>query len=123
MIRAAGEARVAVELHLRARAVPGYLESIRRLQASVAPALQIVLHEPAAPDDMVALAQPYDAGLACEEPYALNRRICLTNKIFTYLAAGVPVLLTRTPAQARLEPRLARRRSATSAATSRRCRT
>jgi glycosyltransferase involved in cell wall biosynthesis len=32
----------------------------------------------------------------------LNRRLCLGNKIFTYLAAGVPVLLSATPAQARL---------------------
>jgi glycosyltransferase involved in cell wall biosynthesis len=29
----------------------------------------------------------------------LNRRLCLGNKIFTYLAAGVPVLLSATPAQ------------------------
>jgi glycosyltransferase involved in cell wall biosynthesis len=104
VVRAAGEARVPVALHLRANAMPGYLEFLRRLQASVAPQLELVLHEPASPDDMVRLSQPYDAGLACEEPYALNRQLCLTNKIFTYLAAGVPVLLTRTPAQARLEP-------------------
>ncbi len=32
----------------------------------------------------------------------LNRRLCLGNKIFTYLAAGVPVLLSATPAQSRL---------------------
>jgi len=51
----------------------------------------------------VALAQPYDAGLACEEPTVPNKRRCLSNKIFTYLAAGVPVILSRTPAQARLE--------------------
>jgi glycosyltransferase involved in cell wall biosynthesis len=106
VVRAAGEARVPVELHLRAHAMPGYLNSLRQLAAAVAPQLELVLHDPASPDDMVKLAQPYDAGLACEEPYALNRRICLTNKIFTYLAAGVPVLLTRTPAQARLEPLL-----------------
>jgi glycosyltransferase involved in cell wall biosynthesis len=106
VVRAAGEARVPVELHLRANPMPGYLDSLRRLAAAAAPQLVLVLHDPASPDDMVTLAQPYDAGLACEEPYALNRRICLTNKVFTYLAAGVPVLLTRTPAQARLEPAL-----------------
>ena len=64
-------------------------------------------HDPAAPDDMVRLAQPYDAGLACEEPLGLSRQLCLANKLFTYLAAGVPVILSRTPAQARLEPELA----------------
>jgi glycosyltransferase involved in cell wall biosynthesis len=106
VIRAAGEAGVPIELHLRARPIPEYLESIRRLRGSVAPELEIVTHDVASPDDMVTLAQPYDAGLACEEPHVLNRQICLTNKIFTYLAAGIPMLLSRTPAQARLESAL-----------------
>jgi len=106
VVRAVGEAGVATELHLRANAIPDYLESLRRLQADVAPQLRIVLHDPAAPDDMVALTQPYDAGLACEEPYPLSRRICLANKIFTYLAAGIPMFLSRTPAQARIEREL-----------------
>src|SRR2546423_12381168 len=51
---------------------------------------------------MVSLAQGYDLGLSGEEPTVLNRRLCLGNKIFTYLAAGVPVLLSATPAQTRL---------------------
>ena len=103
VIRAAGKAGVPVALHLRARSIPSYARSLRSLSEAVAPKLELALHDPAAPDDMVALAQPYDAGLACEEPHTLNRRLCLTNKIFTYLAAGVPVVLSRTPAQARLE--------------------
>jgi glycosyltransferase involved in cell wall biosynthesis len=48
---------------------------------------------------MVALSQPYDAGVSSEEPAVENHRLCLGNKIFTYLAAGVPVILSRTPAQ------------------------
>jgi len=55
---------------------------------------------------MVRLAQPYDAGLACDEPVGLSRQFCLANKVFTYLAAGVPVIMSRTPAQARLEAHL-----------------
>jgi hypothetical protein len=106
VIRAAARADVPVALHLRARPVPSYVHALRALSESIAPKLEVALHDPAVPDDMVALAQPYDAGLACEEPTAPNRRLCLTNKIFTYLAAGVPVFLTRTPAQARLEPDL-----------------
>ena len=103
IIRAAGKADVPVALHLRARPIPSYVRSLRSLSEGIAPKLELALHDPAAPDDMVALAQAYDAGLACEEPHTMNRRLCLTNKIFTYLAAGVPVVLSRTPAQARLE--------------------
>src|SRR5580765_2422786 len=76
VIRAAGVARIEIELHLRARPIPEYLDSLQRLQAAVASQLKIVNHQPATPDDMVALAQPYDAGLACEEPEPLNRQLC-----------------------------------------------
>jgi hypothetical protein len=103
VIRAAGKADVPVALHLRARPIPSYVRTLRALSESVAPKLEIALHDPAVPDEMVALAQPYDAGLACEEPSVPNKRVCLSNKMFTYLAAGVPVILSRTPAQSRLE--------------------
>jgi glycosyltransferase involved in cell wall biosynthesis len=103
VIRGIGRMGRPVELHLRARPIPSYLESLLSLQSEVAPKLRIVRHDPAAPDDMVRLAQSYDAGLACDEPIGRSRQFCLANKIFTYLAAGVPVILSRTPAQAKLE--------------------
>jgi glycosyltransferase involved in cell wall biosynthesis len=101
-IPAAGLARICGELHLRARLREPYLAGLLRLARDVAPSLTLKLHEPAGPDDMVSLARGYDLGLSGEEPTAPNRRMCLGNKIFTYLAAGVPVLLSATPAQARL---------------------
>ena len=45
-------------------------------------------------------------GLSLETDVSENRRLCLTNKIFTYLLAGVPVLLSDTPAQRALAPDL-----------------
>ena len=105
-IRAAGRVGAAVELHLRGRAPATYIAALRALQQDVAPDLGLVVHKPAPPDEMVALAQAYDAGLSCEEPAVLNHRLCLGNKIFTYLAAGVPVVLSRTPAQAALASEL-----------------
>jgi glycosyltransferase involved in cell wall biosynthesis len=106
IVRAAGHARVPVEVHLRARPIPEYLDSLRRLHAAVASRVELVLHDPMNPDEMVAAAQAFDAGIASEEQEPLNRRLCLSNKIFTYLAAGIPVLMTRTLAQARLESSL-----------------
>jgi glycosyltransferase involved in cell wall biosynthesis len=103
VIRGIGKLDAAVELHLRARPIPSYVDALMSLQRVVAPRLTIVHLDPAPPDDMVRLAQPYDAGLACDEPLGLSRQLCLANKIFTYLAAGVPVVLSRTPAQAKLE--------------------
>ena len=103
ILRGIGRMGGPVELDLRARPIPSYLDSLLSLRNEVAPNLHIVGHDPAAPDDMVRLAQSYDAGLACDEPVGLSRQFCLANKIFTYLAAGVPVIMSRTPAQAALE--------------------
>jgi glycosyltransferase involved in cell wall biosynthesis len=60
----------------------------------------------APPEEMVRLAASYDIGLSLETDVSENRRSCLTNKIFTYLLAGVPVLLSDTPAQRALAPDL-----------------
>jgi glycosyltransferase involved in cell wall biosynthesis len=107
ILRGIGRMGGAVELHLRGRPIPLYLDALMSLQRQVAPRLTIVQHDPATPDDMVRLAQPYDAGLACDEPVGLSRQFCLANKVFTYLAAGVPVIMSRTPAQSMLETQLA----------------
>ena len=106
VIRAAGASGIPIELHMRARPIAAYMEELRQLRATVAPRIELAVHDPLMPDDMVRLSQPYDAGLAVEEPYVLNKRLSLANKIFTYLAAGVPVILSRTPAQAQLESTL-----------------
>ena len=102
VIAAAGRCGIGAEFHLRARPIPTYAAHLASVQASVAPSLALVFHDPESPDRMVELAQGYDLGVSTEDGAVLNHRLCLGNKIFTYLAAGVPVLLTATPAQAAL---------------------
>jgi hypothetical protein len=102
VMRAVGAAGFAAELHLRGRLIPEYGETLRALQNREASSLRLVFHAPVAPDAIVAAAHGYHLGLSCEEPAVLNRRLCLGNKIFVYLAAGVPVLLSGTPAQTAL---------------------
>jgi hypothetical protein len=48
---------------------------------------------------MIDLSRGYDCGLALEQTHILNRRICLTNKAFTYMLAGLGIVLTDTPGQ------------------------
>ena len=55
---------------------------------------------------MVRLAAQHDVGLASEIGTPPSRAVCLTNKIFTYLLAGIPVLLSDTPAQRQLARQL-----------------
>jgi len=102
VIAAVGRCGITAELHLRARPIPAYAEALARLQTRLAPSLKIVFQHPESPDRMIELAQGYDLGVSTEDGAVLNHRLCLGNKIFTYLAAGTPVLLTATPAQARL---------------------
>jgi len=48
---------------------------------------------------MVKLAAEADIGLSLEQREPGNRNLCLTNKVFVYIAAGIPQLLSRTAAQ------------------------
>lgn len=50
-------------------------------------------------DRIMEIASSMDIGLAVERNTPLNRDICLTNKIFTYILAGNAILLTDTQAQ------------------------
>jgi len=99
VIRAAGLAAFPMELHLRGRTIPKYINSIQTLAAEVAPRLKLQVHPPAAPDEMIKTAEDYDVGLALEQNTPFNRQICLTNKAFTYMLAGLAVVFTNTPGQ------------------------
>ena len=67
-----------------------------------APKLKLVHHAPQPPDRMVDLCRDYHVGLALEMPEPPNRAICLTNKAFTYILAGLAVVFTDTPGQRNL---------------------
>jgi hypothetical protein len=48
---------------------------------------------------MERLAAIYDVGLVAETGHSRNRELCLTNKLFSFILAGVPPLMSDTPAQ------------------------
>ncbi len=96
---ALGLAGVSAELALRGRAQDGYLDALRCLAAARAPQVEVVHHPPAPPDAMVDLARGYDVGLALEQMTPRNRQLCVTNKAFTYMLAGVAVAISDTPGQ------------------------
>jgi hypothetical protein len=98
-VAAAGRAAARIELTLRGRAQAGYVETLRALATTHAPLLSIVHEPPAPPDAMVDLSRGYDVGLALEQMEVRNRQLCLTNKAFTYILAGVAVAITDTPGQ------------------------
>jgi hypothetical protein len=98
-IAAVGRAGIRAELALRGRPLAGYFESLQQLGAAQAPRLTLVHQPPAPPDAMVDLSRGFDVGLALEQMDVRNRQLCVTNKAFTYILAGVAVAMTDTPGQ------------------------
>ncbi|WP_029286639.1 hypothetical protein [Pedobacter sp. R20-19] len=60
---------------------------------------EIKYYEPISADQIFKLAAKFDLGLALELNTPINRDICLTNKIFTYLIAGLAIIASNTKAQ------------------------
>jgi glycosyltransferase involved in cell wall biosynthesis len=99
IIAAMGKMKSPVILHLLGIPATGYREQLEAYAGDRGVSGRIVWHPPTLPDEMVRIAAGYDLGLALELTEPPNRAICLTNKAFTYLLAGVPVVLSRTHAQ------------------------
>jgi glycosyltransferase involved in cell wall biosynthesis len=99
IIRALGKLHGRVTLSIRGSDFLGYSAHLKALAAEAGSADMISFLPSAPPDEMARLAAQHDIGLASELGTPPNHAICLSNKIFTYLLAGVPVLLSDTPAQ------------------------
>ena len=88
-----------IELHLRGEPDAGYAEHLSVRATELGLRDRVVIHAPAPAEEMVAIAAQHDIGLAAEQPVCLNRLLCATNKLFTYLLAGNAIAATDTPGQ------------------------
>ncbi|MGH8442775.1 MAG: glycosyltransferase [Nevskiaceae bacterium] len=94
MARILAAMRTRAPLSLRGVPQPGYA---RRLAAHAIEWLPVI-----DPQQVVGSCAGYAAGLSIETEATVNRRRCLSNKVFSYLLAGTPVVLSNTPAQVEL---------------------
>ena len=60
---------------------------------------KLIFLPPCSERELFQLCSNYDIGLALERDFPINRDICLTNKLFTYLLSGIAVILSNTQAQ------------------------
>lgn len=109
-------AKAQVSLDVRGSDRWGHGKTLTALARELGVAERVRLLPMAAPEEMVNLAAAYDIGLSLEVGSTESRRLCLTNKIFTYLLAGIPVMMSDTPAQSALAPDLGRAASLVSLA-------
>lgn len=107
-VAAFGRAGVRAELTLRGRPHDGYVDALKRLAAAQAPHLTLVQQPPAPPDAMVDLARAHDVGLVLEHGSPRSRVLCIPNKIFTYMLAGLAIAGFDTPGQHELGVELGR---------------
>jgi glycosyltransferase involved in cell wall biosynthesis len=89
-----------VVLSIRGGWSPGYEDTFRRKARRLGVADRIRHLDLVPPDELVPCTAQHDVGLALEQPSVSdNRAVCVTNKLFTYLVAGVPFVATDTSGQ------------------------
>jgi glycosyltransferase involved in cell wall biosynthesis len=88
------------ELHLLGSCTVEYKATLMDIavKTNIQPT-RIIYHPPIPPDELMAFAMQFDIGMASETGSTLNREICLTNKIFTYLQSGLAIIASDTQAQ------------------------
>jgi glycosyltransferase involved in cell wall biosynthesis len=84
------------ELHLLGDQLPSTIDFITEIINS---GITVKFHAPIHPDQIIPFANQFDIGLALENDIPYNRDICLTNKIFTYMQAGLAIIASDTIAQ------------------------
>lgn len=90
---------VPAELHLRGSAQPGYVETLMNMAAGLAVGDRLHLHPPCPPDGLITEAARHDIGLALETGKEINNLLASSNKLFTYMNAGLAIIATDTPGQ------------------------
>ena len=88
-----------VVLSLRGKWAPGY-ESEFREQAQWVGAHDRVRHlDLVPPEELIVRTAEHDVGLALEPGVNTNNQVAVSNKLFTYLIAGLPLVATQTSGQ------------------------
>jgi len=88
-----------VEIHLRGRVSEQQKTEMTALAERWGVAECVTFHPIIDHDHLIQSMAEYDVGLALERPQNRNYKLTVTNKIFSYLLAGLAVAATETPGQ------------------------
>jgi glycosyltransferase involved in cell wall biosynthesis len=97
-IEAISRARSKPHLYLRGAANPAYREALSDIASEAGVGKRLHFLAPAAPEELERLGAVYDLGFVGETPQTANRKIALTNKLFSYVLGGLPILASDIPA-------------------------
>ena len=91
-----------VSLHLLLMgSYTAYIGSLRRLAADLPPG-RVTFHETVPPERIIETISAYDMGFCFVAPTNYNNLICLPNKFFDFIVAGMPVLMGPSPSMAEI---------------------
>ncbi len=79
-----------------------YVSSLQQLASRLGVTQRVHFLAPVPPDQVVANARSADLGVVVPQPVSLNFEVSLPNKLFQYLAAGLPVVASDFPELARV---------------------
>ena len=86
-----------VELHLRGFCSEDYRVQLNDLAFDFGVSSRLFCYPQVDHDDLIEAMADYDIGLALERPENSNSGLTISNKLFSYLLAGLPVIATETP--------------------------
>lgn len=98
-LEAMGRMRTPAHLYLRGAASEEYRSRVLRRAAELGCEARVHFLDLVPPGELIARSAEHDVGLALEQPYTRNRDVCVTNKLFTYMLAGLAVAATDTAGQ------------------------
>ncbi|PRH89238.1 hypothetical protein C5L14_01185 [Labrys okinawensis] len=98
-IKAIAKAAARPHLYLRGHVSEQYAGQLRSLAQQEGVPERLHFLPSALPGELVRLAASHDLGLCAEPGHTPNNAFALSNKLFTYLMAGIPAVLSDTPAQ------------------------
>jgi glycosyltransferase involved in cell wall biosynthesis len=91
-VRAIAMSRSRPHFFIRGNPVPGYVEYLQKLAAKTGIEEHLHFLEPCEPTELERLGSVYDIGFVGEQALTQNRQIALTNKLFSYLTSGIPIV-------------------------------
>jgi glycosyltransferase involved in cell wall biosynthesis len=91
-VRAIAMSRSRPHFYVRGNPVPSYIDSLQRLAIKTGIEGHLHFLEPCEPTELERLGSVYDLGFVGEQAFTQNRQIALTNKLFSYLTSGIPIV-------------------------------
>lgn len=100
LLEAGAQLKGKFQIHLRGSfQSEAYKQKLKTIVSACKLDANVFFHPPILADDLIADAARYDIGLALELAVSVNRNICVTNKVFSYVMSGLAIIGTDTQGQ------------------------